>query len=60
MTDRRTVESPEYQEGYLSAKVNGDDPKAYNPYIAGTSAWHRWGVGWDDYFQEAKEVASKR
>jgi len=50
MTARRIVESEEYQEGYVSAKVNDSDvTKAKNPYIAGTTQWQRWYVGWNDY-----------
>jgi len=56
MTDRRTVQSPEYQEGYIWAKGNhGDVTKVQNPYIAGTTPWCRWNVGWNNYVSEAKE-----
>lgn len=52
MTDRRTVDSVEYKEGYNSAKVNSGVVAAHNPYIVGTSSWHRWNVGWNDYSLE--------
>ena len=57
MTDRRIVVSHEYKEGSISAQINDCDAgKQYNPYIAGTTSWHRWNVGWNDYFLEAKGV----
>lgn len=55
MTNKRTVESPEYQEGYAAAKAtDGDSAKIQNPYIAGTTPWDRWYVGWDDYTKAEK------
>ena len=55
MADKRIVESPEYQEGYAAAKTtDSDSAKVLNPYIAGTTQWHRWNVGWNDY--ESKGV----
>lgn len=54
MTNRRIMATEEYQEGHTSAEVNGGGAeKDHNPYIAGTTQWQRWGIGWDDCIKEA-------
>lgn len=59
MTARRTSESVEYQEGNVAAiTVIEDDSgttELHNPHIAGTTEWHRWGVGWDDGWNTIRE-----
>lgn len=57
MTNRRIMATEEYQEGHTSAEVNGGGAeKDYNPYIAGTTQWQRWGNGWEDHRLKVRGV----